>query len=307
MTLASDHAIDRRRLKRRLSAWRVVAVLALAALAAAAVGTTTTSVLPTARVARIAVKGMIVHDLERDRAIEKLAKSGRVKAVVLHIDSPGGTVVGGERLYRVLRKLAEKKPLVAVMGTTATSAGYMVSLAGDHLVAGAGSVTGSIGVLLQTTDLTQLLEKIGVGAEAIKSSALKGVPSPLEKLTGEGRRATKEVVDDIHAMFVEMVAERRKLPADRIRALADGRVFTGRQALSNGLVDAVGGEDEALKWLKAERGVDDKLPVEDVELASSETRLPLLNRLLDAWVAGGKMLLSERLTLDGLVSVWHPE
>jgi protease-4 len=306
MTLASDHAIDRRRLKRRLSAWRVVAVLALAALAAAAVGRSA-GVLPTAHVARITIKGMIVHDLERDLAIEKLAKSGRVKAVVLHVDSPGGTVVGGERLYGALRKLAEKKPLVTVMGTTATSAGYMVSLAGDHLVAGAGSVTGSIGVLLQTTDVTQLLEKIGVGAEAIKSSALKGVPSPLEKLTGEGRKATKDVVDDIHGMFVEMVAERRKLPADKIRTLADGRVFTGRQALASGLVDAVGGEDEALKWLKAERGVDDKLPVEDVELASAESRLPLLNRLLGAWVAGGKMLLSERLTLDGLVSVWHPE
>lgn len=306
MTLASDHAIDRRRLKRRLSAWRVVAVLALAALAAAAVGRSA-GVLPTAHVARITIKGMIVHDLERDLAIEKLAKSGRVKAVVLHVDSPGGTVVGGERLYGALRKLAEKKPLVTVMGTTATSAGYMVSLAGDHLVAGAGSVTGSIGVLLQTTDVTQLLEKIGVGAEAIKSSALKGVPSPLEKLTGEGRKATKDVVDDIHGMFVEMVAERRKLPADKIKTLADGRVFTGRQALASGLVDAVGGEDEALKWLKAERGVDDKLPVEDVELASAESRLPLLNRLLGAWVAGGKMLLSERLTLDGLVSVWHPE
>jgi protease-4 len=306
MTLASDHAIDRRRLKRRLSAWRVVAVLALAALAAAAVGRSA-GVLPTAHVARITIKGMIVHDLERDQAIEKLAKRGRVKAVVLHVDSPGGTVVGGERLYHALRKLAEKKPLVTVMGTTATSAGYMVSLAGDHLVAGAGSVTGSIGVLLQTTDVTQLLEKIGVGAEAIKSSALKGVPSPLEKLTGEGRKATKEVVDDIHGMFVEMVAERRKLPADRIKTLADGRMFTGRQALAGGLVDAVGGEDEARKWLKAERGVDDKLPVEDVELASAESRLPLLNRLLGAWVAGGKMLLSERLTLDGLVSVWHPE
>ncbi|MGQ0674559.1 MAG: signal peptide peptidase SppA [Rhodospirillales bacterium] len=306
MTLASDHAIDRRRLKRRLSAWRAAAVLALAALAAAAVGRTT-GVVPSAHIARISIKGMIVHDLERDKAIEKLAKSRSVKAVLVHVDSPGGTVVGGERLYLALRKLAEKKPVVTVMDTTATSAGYMVSLAGDHLLAGSGSVTGSIGVLMQTTDVTQLLEKIGVGAEAIKSGALKGVPSPFEKLSGEGRKATKEVVDDIYAMFVEMVAERRKLDPAKARALADGRVFTGRQALGAGLIDAVGGEDEALKWLKAERGVDDKLPVEDVDLDSAERRLPLLNRLLGAWVAGGKMLLSERLTLDGLVSVWHPE
>ena len=306
MTLASDHAIDRRRLKRRLSAWRVVAVLALAGLALAALGRTA-GVLPSAHIARIAIKGVIVHDIERDKAVEKLAKSGRVKAVILHVDSPGGTVVGGERLYLALRKLAEKKPVVAVMDTTATSAGYMVALAGDRLLAGAGSVTGSIGVLMQTTDVTQLLEKIGVSAEAIKSTALKGVPSPFEKLTGEGRQATKEVIDDIYAMFVEMVAERRKLAPEKAKALADGRIYTGRQALANGLIDGIGGEDEALKWLKAERGVDDKLPVENAALDSSETKLPFLNRLFGAWLAGGKMLLSERLTLDGLVSVWHPE
>ncbi len=306
MTLASDHAIDRRRLKRRLSAWRVVAVLALVSLAATAIGRTT-GLVPTSYIARIKIDGVIVHDLDRDKAIEKLAGRSRVKAVLLHVDSPGGTVVGGERLYLAVRKLAEKKPVVTVMDTAATSAGYMVALAGDRLLAGAGTVTGSIGVLMQTTDITQLLEKIGVNAEAIKSTALKGVPSPFEKLTGEGRKATKEVVDDIYAMFVDMVAERRKMAPEKARALADGRVFTGRQALANGLIDAIGGESEALQWLKSEKGISDKLKVEDAELDSAETKLSLLNRLFGAWLMGGKRLLSERLTLDGLVSVWHPD
>lgn len=306
MTLASDHAIDRRRLKRRLSAWRAVGVLALVALAFTALGKTT-GLVPLPHIARIKIAGVIVHDLDRDKAIVELADSSRVKAVLLHIDSPGGTVVGGERLYLALRKLAEKKPVVAVMDTTATSAGYMVALAGDRLLAGAGSVTGSIGVLMQTTDITQLLEKIGVNAEAIKSTALKGVPSPLEKLTAEGRKATKEVVDDIYAMFVEMVAERRKMAPEKAKALADGRVFTGRQALANGLVDAIGGEAEALQWLQTEKGISKSLKVEDAELESAESKLPLLNRLFGSWLVGGKRLLSERLTLDGLVSVWHPD
>lgn len=306
MTLASDHAIDRRRLKRRLSAWRVAAVVALVALATVAIGKTT-GVVPKSYIARVKIDGVIVHDLDRDKSIEELADSSSVKAVVLHIDSPGGTVVGGERLYLAIRKLAEKKPVVTVMDTTAASAGYMVALAGDRVLAGAGTVTGSIGVLMQTTDITQLLEKIGVNAEAIKSTSLKGVPSPFEKLTGEGRKATKDVVDDIYAMFVEMVVERRKMTPEKARALADGRIFTGRQALANGLVDAIGGEGEALQWLQSEKGISDKLKIEDADLDSADSKLPLVDRLFGAWVLGGKRLLSERLTLDGLVSVWHPD
>ncbi len=306
MTLISDQAIDRRRLKRRLSVWRALAVIALAALAAAAIGRAS-GVSPGGRIARVTIKDVIVHDLERDEAIVALAKKRGVKAVIVHLDTPGGTVVGGERLYLALRKLAEKKPVVAVMDTTAASAGYMVALGADRLIANSGSVTGSIGVLLQTTDITKLLETIGVNAEAIKSGTLKGVPSPLEKLDAEGRRATKEVVDDIYAMFVDLVAERRKLPRAQALTLADGRIYTGRQALAKGLVDELGGEPEALAWLKKERGVDDKLPVKDVELEHPPGVLASIARFFGARLLGGKMLLSERLTLDGLVSVWHPE
>ena len=306
MTLGSDHAIDRRRLKRRLSLWRALAVLALAALAGTAIGKAA-GIGPSDRIARVTIKDIIVHDLERDNTIASLAKKRGVKAVIVHLDTPGGTVVGGERLYLALRKLAEKKPVVAVMDTTATSAGYMVALGADRLLANSGTVTGSIGVLLQTTDVTELLGKIGVSAEAIKSSQLKGTPSPLEKLTSEGRKATKDVVDDIYAMFVDLVVERRKLPRATAMALADGRIYTGRQALANGLVDALGGEEEALAWLKKERGVDDKLPVKDVELEHSSSVIGSISRFFGARLLGGKMLLSERLTLDGLVSVWHPE
>lgn len=305
MTFAADHAIDRRRLKRRLSAWRIVAILAIAALAIGAV-MRAGGVTLGKHVARVTIKGVIVNDLERDRAIADLADERRVRAVIVHLDTPGGTVVGGERLYRTLRKLAEKKPVVAVMGTTATSAGYMVALGADRMVADQGSITGSIGVIMQTTDLSKLLETLGIGTEAIKSGALKGQPSPFEPLTPEARKASKEVVDDTYAMFLDMVVERRKLPREEARALADGRIYTGRQALEKGLVDELGGEEAARAWLKKERGIDDKLPAEDVDLDTAKGGMFGLDRVM-AWIMGGKTLLSERLTLDGLVSVWHPQ
>ncbi|MCC6467202.1 MAG: signal peptide peptidase SppA [Alphaproteobacteria bacterium] len=305
MTFAADHAIDRRRLKRRLSAWRIVAILAIAGLAIAGIGRAT-GVVPGKHVARLVIKGVIVSDLERDRTIADLADDKQVRAVIVHLDTPGGTVVGGERLYRVLRKLSEKKPVVAVMGTTATSAGYMVALGADHMVAGQGSVTGSIGVIMQTADVTKLLETLGIGTEAIKSGALKGQPSPFERMTPEAREASKQVVDDIQGMFVDLVVERRNLSRDVVKVLADGRVYTGRQALEKGLVDELGGEETARSWLKKERGIDEKLPARDVDLDTSTRGLLGLDRAM-SWIMSGKTLLSERLTLDGLVSVWHPQ
>lgn len=304
MTFAADHAIDRRRLKRRLSFWRLIAILALLGLIAAAVAKTSGGLVN--HIARITIDGVIVDNLERDRTIAELADDKRTKAVIVHLDTPGGTVVGGERLYRALRKVAEKKPVVAVMGTTATSAGYMVALAADRMLADKGSITGSIGVIMQTTDLSKLLETVGIGAEAIRSGALKGQPSPFEKLTPEARKASQEMVDDTYAMFLDMVVERRKLPLETVRALADGRVYTGRQALEKQLVDAIGGEEAARDWLATERKISKKLPVEDVDLTQPKSGFSLLDGAI-AWVMSGKMLLSERLTLDGLVSVWHPQ
>ncbi len=306
MTFLADDAVDRRRLKRRLSAWRAVAIAAVAAAAAIAAGEATDG-FTGRHIARVTIKGTITEDRDRDKKIRKLAENRLVRAVIVHIDSPGGTVVGGERLYRTLRKLGEKRPVVAVMGTTATSAGYMVALGAERLVAGSGSVTGSVGVVMQTTEVTKLLDTIGVTAEAIKSGALKAVPSPLEKLTPEGRKATQTVVDDIHTMFVDMVVERRKLAPEEAREIADGRVFTGRQAVAKGLVDELGGEEEALAWLKKQHGVDDKLPIEDVDIDEPVGTLDLFARAVASWALAGKTLVSERLTLDGLISVWHPQ
>ena len=210
-------------------------------------------------------------------------------------------MVGGEALYAGLRAVAGKKPVVAVMGGTATSAAYMTALGADHILARAGSVTGSIGVILQTADITGLLEKLGVKPVIIKSRPLKAQPNPLEPLTPEGREAAKVVVLDLFELFVDMVEERRNLPRDKVLALADGRIFTGRQAVANGLVDALGGEADARRWLAETHAIATSLPVKDVEI---EHEGALWRDLIGGLL--GKVLFSERLRLDGPISLWHP-
>lgn len=306
MALESDQAVDRRRLKRRLSFWRAAAVIAVAALVVVGVtrsrGGPLAPLIERAHVERLAVAGVISEDAARSAALKDVLKDDRVKALIVDINSPGGTVVGSEELFRELRAIAAKKPVVAVMGTLAASGGYMTALGADHIVAREGTITGSIGVIMQSADVTGLLKKLGIEPEAIKSAPLKAVPSPLEPLTPEGREATKAVVMDMYDMFVGMVAERRNLPPDEAKKLADGRVYTGRQAVALKLIDQIGGEDEARAWLETARGVPASLPVRDVRI---ERDSPGVLGFAGEWI--GKALFSERLTLDGLMALWHPE
>ncbi|MBL8666508.1 MAG: signal peptide peptidase SppA [Rhodospirillales bacterium] len=301
MSIDADWLVDRRRLKRRLTWWQLAAVAAILLAVLAALGRFG-AFFERAHVARIDVDGIIVADGERDRALADLIDDTAVKAVLVRIDSPGGTVVGGETLYRRLRQIAAHKPVVAVMGELATSAAYMTAIGADWIVAREGTLTGSIGVILQSADVTGLLDKIGVKPETVKSSPLKAQPNPLEPFTPEARVATERVVLDVYTMFVEMVQERRKLTSEQLAAVTDGGVFTGRQARASGLVDALGGEDEARSWLETSRGVPAALPARDVELRDTEEQLI---DLLGSRVK--KALFSERLSLDGLISVWHPD
>jgi len=301
MTLDPDHITDRRRLKRRLSFWRIVAVLAVVA-AVAALYARFDGLAEDGYIARYTIEGVILDDRKRDAALDEIAEDDDVRALLVRIDSPGGTVAGGEAMYRSLRRVAKKKPVVAVMGEVAASAGYMVALGADYVLARAATVTGSIGVLMQSADITGLLEKLGVKAEVIKSRPLKAQPNPLEPLSPEARQANKETVLDMYAMFVDMVAERRGLPREQVLTLADGRVFTGRQAKGNKLVDAIGGEREALDWLAEKKEIDRESPTRDVKIDYGDT---LWHRMVQGIL--GKTLFSERVKLDGLVSLWHPE
>ncbi len=300
MALDVDRYFDRRRLTRALRFWRIAAIVAIVAFVAVAIGRS--DAIPRASVALLEVHNVIFDDTDRIELLDDIAADDRVKALIVHIDSPGGTVVGGENLYLALRRVAEKKPVVAVMAELATSAGYMVALGTDHIVARQGTVTGSIGVLMQSVEVTELMAKLGISADTIKSAPLKATPNPMEKLTPDARAAAQDVVMDMYDMFVDMVAERRNMDRDATLKLADGRVYTGRQAIQNGLIDEIGGEREARAWLKSARNIDDRLPISVVEVRHEKG---FLSGILDDLM--GKALFSERLRLDGLISLWHPQ
>jgi len=179
MVLDAEAVIDRRRLKRRVTAWRIAAVmLALAFLGALALNNDQMSgpgaLLP--HVARLSVSGIITDDRKMTDLIDKLGKSDQVKAVILDINSPGGTTTGGEAMYDAIRRLAEKKPVVAVCGTLATSAAYIVALASDRIFVYGNTITGSVGVIFQWVEVTDLMKTLGVKVEETRSGDLKAVP-----------------------------------------------------------------------------------------------------------------------------------
>ncbi|WP_270938811.1 signal peptide peptidase SppA [Falsiroseomonas oryzae] len=304
MPLDADLLLDRRRLKRRLSLWRGMAVLVGAALvfALVALREDPTGLLPSSgHVARLSVSGFIGDDRKLNETLERTRRDSRVKAVIVAIDSPGGSVSGGEALHAALSRIAEAKPVVAVMGGTAASAGYMAALPAARIFAREATVTGSIGVILQSVDASELLGRLGVQVDTLPSGPFKDQPNPFRPLTAEGREQLMRVVRDLHDQFVAKVAAGRNLPPDRARDLADGRVFTGREALGLGLVDAIGGEPEARAWLAQERAIPAGLPVRDIQTRGLAERT--IGSALSA-VLGD--LVAEWLVVDRFRAVWQP-
>jgi protease-4 len=318
MALRADDLIDRRRLRRKLTFWRIaamiVAAIGLIALSAWIYGDDFAG-SAVDHIAKVRIEGTITEDEELIKRLDTIRQSSRVKGVILSIDSPGGTTVGGESIYEEVRKLAAEKPVVAEVGTLAASAGYMIATATDHIVARKSSIVGSIGVLIQYPDVSGLMDKLGIKLEEVKSSPLKAAPSPFKPTNDDERAMVRKLILDSYDWFVGIVAERRNLTRPEALALADGSIFTGRQAVANKLIDAVGGETEAIDWL-ATKGVDAKLKV--VEWKDTEKRggflfskamVRIIGSALGLPDYGGEVIHqigADRLFLDGLVSVWHP-
>ncbi|CAM5472632.1 protease-4 [Aquamicrobium terrae] len=317
MTFRADDLIERRRLRRKLTFWRVAAflivLLGLAGLSAwfyrADLGGTASD-----HIAKVRIEGTITQDDELVGRLEKIRKSPQVKGVILAIDSPGGTTAGAEYIYDEVRKLAADKPVAAEVGSLGASAAYMIATATDHIVARQTSIVGSIGVLIQYPDLSGLMDKLGVKLEEVKSAPLKAEPSPFKPTSDAAREMVRKLIMDSYDWFVGIVAERRHMSRDQVLPLADGSVFSGRQAVANKLVDALGGEDEAVAWLGT-KGVDAKLKV--VEWKSTrrgsfflpDSLAGLAAQALGLPQGNGDLLRelgADRLFLDGLVSVWHP-
>ena len=299
-----DLLLDRRRLKRRLIIWRTLAV----AIGVIAVLTGLHAAGLTGRgphVARLTVTGIITENRKLTAAIRAAGRDPEVRALIVAINSPGGSVSGGESLHRAISIVAEKKPVVAVMGGLAASAGYMIAMPANHVFARESTVTGSIGVLMETGEVSGLLEKLGVSAEAITSGPLKDQPSLTRKLSPEGRAALRDVIMDMYEQFVTMVANGRHMDPNAVRALADGRVYTGRQALKLGLIDAIGDEQDARLWLEKMKSVGSGLPVEEITITTLTERL-LVTELSSFFEIMWKTLISQSLMLDEPRAVWQP-
>lgn len=321
MSLEVDSILDRRRLRRRLGLWRSLAVAAAVALIGVLVWRQidVADLTTEKHIARVSLTGFISEDRDQLAMLERLEKSKSVAGVVLFVNSPGGTTTGGEALYVALRKLAEAKPVVAQFGTVAASAAYIAGLATDHIVTRGNTITGSVGVIMQWPEFTGLMDKVGVKMNEVKSGPLKATPSPFQPLDTASKALLDEMIADGQRWFLSLVAERRRIATATVPGLEQGRVYSGRRALELKLVDEIGGEAEAVRWLVDKRKVAKGLKVVDWR-PKRKSDWPIAG-LLGAFLAEVVGETGERiatnaperlsrglgqLSLDGLVSVWHP-
>lgn len=294
------------RLRRSRLLWRILFFLALAIAVVAVAGRFAIERGDAGnRIARVVIDGTIFTDPARLAALKGLEEDPRVQAVVVSINSPGGTTAGGEELYEALGALRGRKPVVAVINELGASAAYMAAIASDRILARRLSIVGSIGVYYQHVDAGKLLETIGVDFDKVQTGPLKAEPDVDEPMAGEVRASLQRLVDDSFEWFVDVVAERRGLGRPQTLALADGRIVTGRQAAENGLIDAIGGEAEAIAWLEAERQVAADLPVVTSYPPPREGLFALPEWLNGA--ARSALGLPPRgpISLDGLISLWQ--
>jgi len=317
MSSSSDYMVDRRRLRRKLGFWRIAAIGA--ALLAALVAVAKFSGLDTMEkaaphIARLSIEGIITGDEDTIQLIKDIGDS-KASAVLLKIDSPGGTTAGAEKLYLELRKLAEKKPVVAVVGTLAASGGYIAAIGADEIVVRGNSLIGSIGVLFQFPNFAKALDSLGVKVEEIKSTPLKAAPNGFEPTTEAAKAAINSLVVDSYDWFKDLVKTRRNLDDAELAKVVDGRVFTGRQGIPLKLADLIGGESDAIAWLETNKNIAKKLPVRDWKKKPSIERVGLLGLASSGVRAAGFIKLasfidqfgeqSESASLDGLLAIWQ--
>ncbi|ETR77683.1 protease [Afipia sp. P52-10] len=318
----ADLIVDRRRMRRKLTFWRVAAAL----LAAVAIVGGALLATPAGRraiggesaIARIKIEGLIRSDSDRVAALERLGNSS-AKAVIVHINSPGGTTAGAEQLHDSLVRLKAKKPMVVVVDGLCASGGYIAALASDHIISQGTSLVGSIGVLVQFPNFAELMKTVGVKLEEVKSSPLKAAPNGFEPTSPEARAAIDDLVKDSYAWFRDLVKSRRNMDDATLEKVADGRVFTGRQALNLKLVDQLGDEKTAVAWLVAQKKIDREMPVRDFRMTPRFSDMSFIRLAasvaLDAVGLGsvarqieaaGAVQAVDQLGLQGLLALWRP-
>ena len=302
-TLPADAMVERHLLKRRLMLWRFLGIMSFCLLLAAlffrfAPGTPTADEI---HIARFSIEGLISDtDFQRDK-LDEIAASDDAQALILHINSPGGTTSGAEVLFNAVRRVAEKKPVVVILKDVAASGGYLVATAGDHVVARRNTITGAIGVVFHWLQASELLNKIGVQSHIVASGPLKAQPNYFEPPSENALEATRLTVDDAFQWFVSLVAERRSLSREEALRIADGRVYTGGQALQIALVDQIGEEKDAVLWLDVTHDISADTEIRDWSPQPWEEVWKIGT---NSWVL--RLLGKEEVALKGLVSLWRP-
>ncbi len=319
MSLETEIILDRRQLRRRLSLWRGLAITALVfAIGGYLLSADETSgVLAQKHIARVNITGTIIEDRPQLELLRKVRDAENVKGVIVFVNSPGGTTTGGEAIYEELRLIAATKPVVGQFGTVAASAGYIVGLGTDHIVSRGNTITGSVGVLMQWPEVSEMLGKIGVKMNEVKSGSLKASPSPFAPADAPSLAVAKDMIDESFRWFSALVETRRGIKLADVPGLEQGRIFSGRDALKHKLVDEIGGEAEAKRWLEEKRGLDKDLKVIDWKPATdspwglASAMSAAAGNLFGARGREVAEILSRApafatLGLDGMLSVWQP-
>ncbi|WP_342260062.1 signal peptide peptidase SppA [Candidatus Tisiphia endosymbiont of Metellina segmentata] len=287
MTITPDYIIERKQNKLKLRLWKLATILMFIVLIVVMIKKFD---LPSSEyvttnsnyIAAVSIEDIIFEDTKRDKRLEKIIDDDKINALIVNVNSPGGTVVGSEKIYNILRKISAKKPVVIVMGTLAASGGYLISLGGDYIISHNGTITGSIGVIFQTLEVTDLAKTLGITFNNFKSGELKAAPNPTEKVTEAVRQAIMSNVQDTYDYFIELVALRRGLAIEEVKKIADGRIYSGRQALKLKLVDAVGSEDDAIKWLQEVKKIDKDLKVKEFKIKPKSKFLEIIMEDFDS-------------------------
>ena len=217
------------------------------------------------RIGVVLIRGVILDSKGPVEQIKKFRKDERVKALIIRIDSPGGSTAASQEIHREILRTLPKKKIVVSMGNIAASGGYYIAAAADKIVANPGTLTGSIGVIMQFSNLKELLHKIGVGMEVVKSGSFKDIGSPLRDMKPEERQLLEGVIKNVHGQFIEAVAQGRRLPKDQVAQIADGRIFSGEQAKTLGLVDELGSFEDAVDLVKKMVGLSGEVKLVQAE------------------------------------------
>ena len=252
------------------------------------------------KIAIINIENIITQSSSTVRQIKKYADDNSIKAIVLRIDSPGGAVAPSQEIYSEILKFRKdsNKIVVTSMGNLAASGGYYIACASDKIIANPGTLTGSIGVIMTFSNIEELMKKIGLKTEVIKSGEFKDIGSPMREFTEKEKKLLQGVIDDVYDQFVNAVAVGRNIGVEKVKELSDGRIFTGRQAFEMGLVDKLGSFEEAIKLTAELVGIEG-----EPKIVSEKKEKNLLFKLLENKVLS--YLPNQLHIIPGLQYLWQ--